>query len=97
PRPVRIDPKDIVFNPVAVDFAHSPKIIRSVLNEGELLQMEEDQPENASLASAIERRDEFRRGLGTYTREDCEKAVGFSMDGFGNLYDYFMSPNVEVL
>lgn len=97
PRPVRIDPKDIVFNPVAVDFAHSPKIIRSVLNEGELLQMKEDQPENASLASAIERRDEFRRGLGTYTREDCEKAVGFSMDGFGNLYDYFMSPNVEVL
>lgn len=97
PRPVRIDPKDIVFNPVARDFAHSPKIIRSVLNEGELMQMKEDQPENAALASAIERRDEFRRGLGTYTREDCEKAVGFSMDGFGNLYDYFMSPNVEVL
>lgn len=97
PRPVRIDPKDIVFNPVARDFAHSPKIIRSVLNEGELLQMQEDQPENASLASAIARRQEFRRGLGTYTREDCEKAVGFSMDGFGNLYDYFMSPTVEVL
>ncbi|ADX87701.1 portal (connector) protein [Vibrio phage JSF23] len=97
PRAVRIDPKDIVFNPVAVDFAHSPKIIRTVLNEGELLQMEQDQPENASLASAIARRREFRRGLGTYTREDCEKAVGFSMDGFGNLYDYFQSPYVEVL
>lgn len=97
PRPVRIDPKDIVFNPVARDFAHSPKIIRSVLNEGELKQMAMDSPENASLASAIERREEFRRGLGTYTREDCQKAVGFSMDGFGNLYDYFMSPTVEIL
>lgn len=97
PRAVRIDPRDIVFNPVAVDFAHSPKIIRTIVSEGELLQMMEDNPEDAALASTIRRRDEFKRKLGSYTKEDCGKAVGFSVDGFGNMYEYFQSPYVEML
>lgn len=97
PRPIRISPNDIVFNPTCVDFEHSPKIIRSLISQGELHQMLEDEPENAALASAIERRTEFQRQLGSYTREDCEKAEGFAMDGFGNLYDYYMNPYIEVL
>ena len=36
PRAVRVDPMDLVFNPLASSFANSPKIIRSLKTIGEL-------------------------------------------------------------
>lgn len=93
----RISPTDIVFNPTAPNFAVSPKYLREIISEGELKQMVEDNPENATLASAMLRREEFKDKVGIYTKEDFIKAEGFSMDGFGSFYEYLKSPQVEVI
>ena len=45
PRVRRISPYDIVMNPIATDFEHSPKIIRSLKTLGELSREIEDFPE----------------------------------------------------
>lgn len=93
----RISPTDIVFNPTAPSFAVSPKYLRSIVSEGEFKQMVQDNPDNALLAQAALRRQEFMDKVGIYTKEDFIKAEGFSMDGFGSFYEYIKSPHVEVI
>ena len=93
----RISPLDIVFNPLAESFDRTHKIVRSVYSLGELKKMAMTNPQFAFWEEAVERRDEIRRRLGAYTVDDFHKAVGYSADGFGNMYDYFMSDQMEVL
>jgi len=97
PKARRVSPLDIVFNPLADDFADSFKIIRSVKSVGELKKMAEDEPENAFWAAAVARRQEIGQMMGAYTIEEFDKAVGYQMDGFGNMYEYFQSDYVEIL
>jgi hypothetical protein len=97
PRVQRISPLDVVFNPLAEDFTTSFKIIRSVKTLGELKKLAQESPENTFWTKAIERRDLIRRHLGGYSIEDFDKACGYSADGFGNMYSYFMGDHVEIL
>jgi len=97
PKVLRISPMDIVFNPLAADFTSSFKIIRSVKSLGELKRLAADEPEQAFWAQAIERREYFRSKHGSYSKEDFDKASGYSVDGFGNLYEYYMGDFVEIL
>lgn len=97
PRAQRISPLDIVFNPLAEDFASSFKIVRSVKTMGELKKLAQDSPEQAFWTSALERREKIQRNLGGYSIEDFDKACGYSADGFGNMYSYFMGDHVEIL
>lgn len=97
PRVERVSPLDIVFNPMADDFSNSFKIIRSVKTLGELKKLAMESPEQAFWTKAIERRDHIRRNLGGYSIEDFDKACGYSADGFGNMYNYFMGDHVEIL
>lgn len=97
PRLVRISPYDIVFNPTAPSFDKSFKIIRSVVTMGELKAMSEDNPDDAMLASAVEQALTVRRECGNYSVEDFDKAVGYSIDGFGDLKNYYQSGYVEIL
>lgn len=93
PRPVRISPFDIVFNPTATDFKTTPKIIRSIKTVGELVKMGVQNPE---LAPAIEKVMGNRNKVG---RSEIEyaKSEGFVADGFSSIQEYYESDYVELL
>lgn len=93
----RISPLDIVFNPLADSFDQSFKIVRSIKTIGELKKMAATDPEQRYWEDALERRQEIRNLAGGYSKEDFEKAVGYSADGFGNMYEYYMGDYVEIL
>lgn len=97
PKLHRISPLDIVFNPASSDFTNSYKVLRSIKTIGEIKKMAEDEPENASLASAMARRELLSLNMGGYSRDDFQKAVGYSVDGFGDLLSYYTSGYVELL
>lgn len=93
----RISPLDIVFNPTASSFKHTFKIIRSIKTLGELRKVAKTEPENSFWAEALERRDMIKTKYSGYRMEDFDKAAGYSVDGFGNLHEYYSSDYVEVL
>jgi len=97
PKGVRISPLDIVFNPLATSFDNTFKIIRSVKTIGELKKLAETEPDQAYWADVIQNRLDIRKVMGGYSKEDFDKAAAFSVDGFGNLYEYFQSDYVEIL
>ena len=97
PRLCRISPKDIVFDPTAADFKHSPKIIRSIRTIGELMTMAMDDADNQYLKDALSKRMKMRELAGQYTIEDFDKACGYMVDGFGSLHEYYQSNYVEIL
>jgi hypothetical protein len=97
PKARRISPLDIVFNPLAASFADSWKIVRSVVNLGELVWKSENEPENAQLADSLEKRKKLVNYTATYGIEQWDKAEGFQIDGFGSYTDYLGQSYVEVL
>ncbi len=97
PRARRISPLDIVFNPLAERFIDSPKIVRSLRNIGELKKMAENEPDNAYLKQALDKRAEMCAKMNAYGLEEGSKAEGISIDGFGNYWDYLQSGYVEFL
>lgn len=97
PNLLRISPLDIVFNPLADSFDKTFKIIRSVKSIGEVMELAEAEPDNEGWAKAVARREALRKNAGTYTKEDFDKAAGFSADGFGNIYEYMTGDTVEIL
>ncbi len=97
PRGHRISPHDIVFNPLASTFEDTFKIVRSVKTIGELKKWADTNPEQAFWAKAIASRLELQRNLAGYSKEDFDKSIGFSLDGFGSMYEYMMSDYMEIL
>jgi len=93
----RISPLDIVFNPLAASFKDTFKIVRSIHTLGAVKKMSMDQPENAELAASLLKRSDITQKMGGYKMEDFDKAAGFSVDGFGNLHEYYQSNYVEFL
>lgn len=93
----RISPLDIVFNPLANSFDDSFKIVRSVKTIGELKKLAMTDPDQRFWEEALNRRLEIQRLAGGYSIEDFDKAVGYQADGFGNMYEYYMSDYVEIL
>ena len=97
PKIIRISPLDIVFDPTAASFEDTPKIVRSVKALGEIQDLANTHGEDSAWAKAILRRENIRKNYATYSHEDFEKAVSFSSDGFGSLYEYFMGSEMEIL
>lgn len=97
PRAVRINPLDIVFNPLAASLHDTHKIIRSRKTIGELKRLAQTNPDHTFWEDVIEKRLSVRERMGGYSTEDFEKAVQFSIDGFGSIYEYFQSDDVEIL
>ena len=95
PRARRISPLDIVFNPTAPTFEESPKIVRRILHIGEVVRMAEGI--NGEAWQAALDKSLLMRESGSYSYEDFQKAIGISIDGFGNLQEYYQSDYVEVL
>ena len=97
PRLVRISPLDIVMDPTAASFKNSPKVVRAIKTIGELQTMAEDEPDNAYLKKAIDQRMRMKEMAGQYTMEDFQKGLGYMVDGFGNIHEYYQSNYVEIL
>lgn len=97
PRAYRISPNDIVFNPLANSFEDSWKIVRSVKSLGELKKLADTEPSMAFWADVVQKRLELRKVATTYGVDDWAAVERMQIDGFGNLYEYYMSDSVEIL
>lgn len=96
PRAIRRSILDIVFDPTARSFEDSWKITRTIKRFGEL-KLELEATRNDYLKEAIERAEEARAHLSSWTKDDFDKANAYSVDGFGDYYTYLGSGYVEVL
>lgn len=94
PRVRRISPMDIVFNPLAPTFTEAPKIVRYIKTIGELQKLAETDP---MWEAALKKTMGMRAGAGSYTVDDYHKALGFSVDGFGDMREYYDTEYVEIL
>lgn len=91
----RIDPLDIVFDPMCKDFAHSPKIIRSIVSIGDLKLMAEHDPAmQAAFEKMIKNRQKVRAAV---TQGDSIKGDMVDIAGFGTMSAYMCSDTCELL
>lgn len=91
----RINPLDIVFDPTAVSFDVTPKIIRTVLSLGEVALMAKTDPVmKKGFDMAMKNR---RDVLSAMTNGDTIKGDQLEIAGFGNLSAYLTSDVVELL
>lgn len=97
PRVYRISPDDIVFNPLATDFASAPKIIRSIKTLGELHRDVEENPTLGYSQEIIDVVTKHREILKNFTDTSIDKHIQMQYDGFGNASIYFKSGYVEIL
>lgn len=101
PKAVRINPMDIYFDPTAVDFASAPKIIRTVLTLGELIQSADrfSADENVfkkALNKALKKRSVIRNTISTNTRDMIVDDM-VHIAGFDSWSTYYNSDTVEIL
>jgi len=97
PRLCRLSPLDVVFDPLASNFDSTYKITRYVKTIGELMLEVDTKPELRYNKAIVVKASEARKGLSAYTVDDINKSVGFQVDGFGTIGDYYRSNYVEIL
>lgn len=97
PRVYRISPFDIVFNPLAVDFEHSPKIIRTIKSLAELSRDAQEKPDLSYSQDIIDLVLSSREKLSTHSDAEIDKAANMHFEGFGSASSYYKSGNVEIL
>lgn len=97
PKPYRISPDDIVFNPLASDFASAPKIIRSIKTLGELSRDYEENPSLGYSKEILDTVTKHREILKNFTDTSINKHIQMEYDGFGSASVYFKSGYVEIL
>lgn len=95
PKAYRLDPHDIVMNPVVDAFTNSPVVRRMLKSVGDFLNDVETKPNLGYDKEVINKMMNYRREL----REDSEmrKSANLSIDGFGSVDDYLESDMVELL
>lgn len=93
----RISPLDIVFDATASNFKGTWKIVRSVKSLGEIKKLINQGPEYAFWEKALQRRNEIKAFANGMSSEEFDKAVGFQVDGFNNMMEYFNSSRMEIL
>lgn len=97
PRPYRISPYDIVFNPVASSFEDSPKIVKIYKSLGEI---EKEIEEGVSTfdKETLEKMKKDREIINDNLRveRDAHKLRSFSSDGIGSITDYYTSGHVII-
>lgn len=93
----RISPLDIVFDPSAITFEKSPKIVRSLVTIGELYSMADENANDDYLKDVLKRREKFCSNPGMYGHEKEEQINAYNVDGFGDYNEYLNSGYVELL
>lgn len=96
----RINPLDIVMNPTAESFQHSPKIIKSVISLGELKELLNRMSNDENRAEYEELWDYLKdiRGSAKAASGDWQQKDNlYSVDGFSSFQMYLQSDTVELL
>jgi len=95
PKAYRINPLDLVFNPLAETFDKTPVIRRMVKSIGDLLTDIETKPSLNYNKGVVDKALTFRQNY----RDDPEfkKEINLSIDGFGSAEEYLTSDMVELL
>jgi hypothetical protein len=99
----RISPLDIVFNPIADDFMHSPKIIRSIMTIGEArreieaISTDMNRDDLTALWTYITSVRTNVHNASTGGFDFIEKDAYLAVDGFTNYQQYLQSDYVEFL
>lgn len=96
PRLIRYSPLDVIFDPTASTFEDGWKITRSLKHFGELKLLYKDHKQEY-IQKAIQRAEDARAHLSSWTRDDFKKSEAFSVDGFGDYYTYLGSGFIEIL
>lgn len=95
PKPVRLSPYDIVFDPTRADFDKTPKIVRAVMTMGEFISWTQTLPDvDQGLVERMKRR---RQTVTSLSRTEANKANQYTPDGFNDIQAYYKSGVVEVL
>lgn len=101
PAIMRISPLDIVFNPTATSFNHSPKIVRSLVTIGEVKDMMEkmtsDEGEKEDAQALFEYMKDVRTQVGGFSGTLTVKDEIYNIDGFDSYREYLGSDYVEIL
>jgi len=95
PKAYRINPMDVVFNPLSEDFSKAPVVRRMLKSIGDLLTDVETKPALNYNKAVVEKMMAFRQNY----RDDPEfkKEVNMSIDGFGSADEYLQGDMVELL
>lgn len=95
PKAYRINPNDIVFNPVSESFSKTPVIRRMLKSIGDLITDVDTKPALNYNKGTLNKAMQFRQNY----RDDPEfkKEINLAIDGFGSLDEYLDSDMVELL
>ena len=93
----RISPYDIVFNPLAANFANTPKIIRSIQSMGEFLRTVEENPTKGYDQAVVNTIKETRSSAFLSGSGEEDKSQQLVFDGFGSWSLYIRSGYIEIL
>lgn len=97
PRPYRISPYDIVFNPKAVSFDKSPKIVKSYKSLGEIeKEILAGGNSNWDIESLQKLKEDRRICNNHQTELDFNKHFSFIADGVGSVSKYYESGYVLI-
>ena len=97
PKALRIAPEDIVFDPTAVDFDNTHKIVRSYMSVGDLRKMAKTNPADQFWEKALDKYNLCAEASHKFNSEEWGKASRYDVDGFGSLQEYYGSGVVEIL
>lgn len=95
PKAYRINPTDIVFNPLAENFDKTPVVRRMLKSIGDLMTDVETKPALNYNKGVLDKALQFRQNY----RDDPEfkKELNMAIDGFGSADEYLESDMVELL
>jgi hypothetical protein len=95
PKAYRINPTDLVFNPLAETFDKTPVVRRMLKSLGDLMTDVETKPALNYSKSIMDKALQFRQNY----RDDPEfkKELNMAIDGFGSADEYLESDMVELL
>lgn len=97
PRVLRIEGRDIVFNPYATSFADSPKIIRSLKTIGQAAADIEERPDLAYQKEVFDKIMKIRNMAHGLSVEEIDKTRQGIVDGFASYANYIKSNFIEFL
>ena len=97
PKPVRISPYDIVFNPSFSEFNKAPKIITSLLATGEFKEFVDSLGAKSQIEPEDLRQLLSRRAGGSTDNSDRYKDQQYIPAGFGTVKEYYTSGMIELL
>lgn len=100
PMTVRVNPLDIVFNPIAASFRNTPKIVRTIVTLGEVKEKLENlsNDDNRDAYEALwNYLKDYRHSITQYGSELTTKNDYFYMDGFDSYTAYLQSDYCEIL